>query len=117
MAVDMLVMAGLISAEDAKTLPAYKVFARPDLKIIDTIKSSGRYSDDLHLSFSNDRLCVNKIPTVIKEDDVRDLYNGIFSLVGYEQAIDSAVKAITSKLDNLFLEKKDAESLEEKTLK
>ena len=95
----------------------YKVFARPDLKIIDTIRSSGRYSEELHLSFSKDRLCVNKIPTVIKEQDVRDLYNGVFSLVGYEQAIDSAVNAITAKLDNLFLEKNDAESLEEKTLK
>lgn len=114
---DMLALAGIISAKDVKTQPAYKVFARPDIKIIDTIRSSGRYSEDLHLSFSKDRLCVNKIPTVIKEQDVRDLYNGIFSLVGYEQAIDSAVNAITSKLDDLFLEKNDAESLEEKTLK
>lgn len=117
MEVDMLVMAGLVSAKEAKNLPTYKVFARPDLKIIDTIKSSGRYPKDLHLSFSEDRLCVNKIPTVIKEDDVRDLYNGVFSLVGYEQAIDSAVKAITAKLDNLFLEADHAESLDEKTLK
>lgn len=114
---DILALAGIISAKEAKTIPVYKVFARPDLKIIDTIRLSGRYSKDLNLSFYKDRLCVNKIPTVIKEDDVRDLYNGIFSLVGYEQAIEAAVNAITSKLDSLFLEEKDAESLEEKTLK
>jgi hypothetical protein len=115
--VDMLVLAGVVSKNEAKTLPTYKVFARPDLKIIDTIKSSGRYSEDLTLNFSNNRLCVNKVPTVIKEDDVRDLYNGVFSLIGYEQAVETVVKAITSKLDILFLENNDAESLAKEALK
>jgi hypothetical protein len=111
---DLLVLSGLITKSEAQALPQYKTFARPDKKIIDTIKSSGKYPKEMDLSFSKDRLCINKVPTVIKEDDVRDLYNGMFSLVGYEQAIDSAVKAITSKLDNLFLEADNAESLDKK---
>ena len=101
----------------AKTPPDCQLFERIDLKIIGTIKSSGRYSDDLILSFSKGRICVNKVPTVIKEDDVINLYNGLFSLIGHEKAIDYAVNVITSKLDSLFMRRNHAESLDEKTLK
>jgi hypothetical protein len=114
---DMLVMAGVVSKQEADTLPVYQKFARPDLKIIDTIKASKRYPDNLILSFSQGKLCINQVPTVIMEDDVKDLYNGIFSLIGYEQAIKSTVDAITSKLDDLFMEKNNEESLDEKALK
>ena len=48
---------------------------------------------------------------------MRDLYNGVFSLIGYEQAVETVVKAITSKLDILFLENNDAESLAKEALK
>ena len=100
---EMFVMAGLMTKAESKNTQEIARFARPDLKIIDKINNSGRYPKELKISFSDDRLCINKVPTVIKEDDLRDLYNGMFSLIGYEQAIDTTVKAITAKLDELFV--------------
>lgn len=112
-AIDELVMAGLISAEEAKTLKPFEVFGRPDLKIIDSVHESKRYPKEMNISFENGKLCVNRVPTNIKEEDVRDLYNGMFSLVGYKQAIENAVKAITTKLDGLFGEEPKEDSNEE----
>lgn len=114
---DMLAMAGVISASEAKSAPNQTISARPDRVIIDKINSSGRYHKKMNLSFQEGRLCVNCVPTIIKEEDVRDLYNGIFSLVGYDQAIDYALDAITSKLDNLFLLEGKDESVVKETLK
>ena len=109
---DMFAMAGLLTCEESKQLPAKSQYARPDLKIVDVINNSGKYPKELKISFSKDRLCINHIPTVIKEDDVRDLYNGVFSLIGYDIAIETAVKAITDKLDDLFGEERDEKPLD-----
>lgn len=104
-------LSGVISSSEYKEL-GKNVFARPDLKIFQKIKESKKYSKEMELSFSNGRLCVNKVATIIKEDDVIDLYNGTFSLMGYEQAINVSVEAIDSKLSPLFAEQKNEESLD-----
>lgn len=95
---DMLAMAGLMAPDDAKKAPRQK-FGRPDLVILE--KLCQKY-EGMILHFEDGHLCVNSCPTTIIEDDVRDMYNGIFSLRSYSDAIHETVVAIEKKLDPLF---------------
>ena len=76
----------------------------PAKKIVNAIKKLNKYPEEMKLSFNKGRLCVNLVPTVIKERDLRHLYNGMMSLIGEKEAVDMVVKAITNKLDDLFKE-------------
>ena len=113
---ELLAMAGLMDRKEAKVC-SLDSYARPDLKIIDKIKQSGRYPDCMKLSFYKGKLCINSVPTVIREEDLQDLYNGTLSLIGYDQAINSVVSVIQTKLDDLFKGVENAESLVEESLK
>lgn len=95
---DMLALAGVISTQAAKSMP-HEPYARPDGVIMAKVEVKFK---NLSLSFRKGRLCINKVPTTIMEDDLRDLYNGTFALKSYKEAVDAAVKVIEDKLSPLF---------------
>ena len=95
---DMLALAGVISTTAAKAMP-HEPYARPDGVIMGKVEAKFK---NLSLSFRKGRLCVNKVPTTLMEDDLRDLYNGTFALKSYKEAVDATVKVIEDKLSPLF---------------
>jgi hypothetical protein len=100
--VDMLVMAGIIPASQASITTIGKPYGNPAKRIIEKVLQDGKFPKQLKLSFGEKRLCVNKVPTLISEDDVRDLYNGLFGLRGYDEAIEAVSKTLVDKLTILF---------------
>lgn len=104
----LLALAGVMSIAEANDRVTT---ARPDLKILYKVMLSGKFPDSLELAFCEGRLCVNQIPTTILEDDCRDLYNGIFSLKSYQEAVDTVVETIIQKLVPLFGKADTNESL------
>lgn len=95
---EMMALCGLISNAEAASM----VSTRPDLKILEALTAEGDFPDNINLEFFEGFLCVNEVPTVIKEDDIRDAYNGHLSLTSEREAIDTVVKLVKCKLTPLF---------------
>ena len=90
---------------------------RPDRELIRRLTEGGCFPDNINFEFFDGRLCVNEVPTTIREDDVADLYNGFSALSSRAEAIDTAVSLLKRKLAPLFgLEEKSAEPLQEDRL-
>lgn len=97
---DLLVLAGVISDEEANDMP----WARHPADIV--LKNVEESFEDLKLSFESGLLTVNSCPTKIKEEDLRDLFNGTASLIGYKEAVNTTSKVIKKKLSTLFVKTK-----------
>lgn len=95
-----LAMAGIIEADVAKTLP--KPLPDPRKTVLKMVTDTGIFPKNMRLHFDEGYLCVNNVPTTIKEDDLRDLYNGTLALKSYEEAVQTAVEVMTNKIGMLF---------------
>lgn len=89
---DQLFMAGLdVERSGCKVVPSKA--------ILDEIQTKFA---DLKLKFREDRLYVNGAPTIILEDDVRDLYNGTLAFESPEAAISSVCNVLEKRLATIF---------------
>jgi len=98
---ELLKLAGLIDKEEAQKLST----PRPDLKILDTLMNDEELPE-MELTFFEERLCVNDVPTIIREDDLRDLYNGYQAFNGEEEAINIVVSTVKRLLTQIFRKEK-----------
>lgn len=95
---ETLTRAGIaLSTEDK----LFQIGKSPEVQILDRVTDCGEFPD-MYLAFFDGQLCINKVPTVIREEDCRDLYNGMLSFHGYEKAIETVVEAIKNELMKLF---------------
>ncbi len=92
---ESLCLAGLIDKDKIKSIA-------PEHIILKTV--SDCYCD-MNLIFAHGILYVNKCPTIISEDDVRDLYNGMLAFTSYEEAVEMCVDVLKEKLA-IFVKKK-----------
>lgn len=99
--VDDLFFSGLLTFKEAKEYKN-KEFERPDKEIISAVHNKLGRPEDVKISFLKGRLCINKAPTVIFEDDIRDAYNGILSLDNKSNSIEKVSNLIFEKLKPLF---------------
>jgi hypothetical protein len=95
---DLLAMAGVITKDEAASFPKFV----PDIKILANLMGCGEFPDNMDLIFLDGRLCVNEVVTTIREDDVKDLYNGHQAFNGSDEAIDYAVEVLKKRLLPLF---------------
>ncbi len=93
----MLFDAGIISKEEREKINP----SRPDLKILDTLMKDEELPE-MELTFFDGRLCINDVPTIIKEEDLRDLYNGYQAFNGEKEAVDLIVATVKRLLTQLF---------------
>lgn len=96
---ELLTMAGLMTAKEAKALIGS---VSPEENVLYKLKNSGNLPRNIQLSFDDGRLCVNDVPTIIREDDCRDMYNGNLAFEGPEKATEIVVQAIENELMKLF---------------
>lgn len=93
----LLKLAGLIDKKEAEHL----MQSEPSVNFLNSLMSD----EDLpkmKLEFEKGKLCVNKVPTVICEDDVKDLYNGYASFHGAEEALKLVTITVKNRLMELF---------------
>lgn len=93
----MLFDAGIIGKDELEKINP----SRPDLKILDTLMKDEELPE-MELTFFEGRLCINDVPTTIKEEDLRDLYNGYQAFNGEKEAIDLVVATVKRLLTQLF---------------
>jgi hypothetical protein len=103
---DILALSGIITKAEAASMGNCPL--RPDLVILHKLTESGDFPENIALSFLGGHLCVNEVPTRIKEEDVRDAYNGFYALTSHKEAVDTVVGLLKEKLKPLFgTEEKD----------
>lgn len=95
---ETLALAGLVSKEEVSKMKK----GRPDLQVLKMLRKSRVFPESMLLQFSHGRLCVNGVPTVVREEDVMDLYNGMSALSNKRRALTIVVRLITKKLKVLF---------------
>jgi hypothetical protein len=95
---DILVLCGLMDAKECKGNTSF----RPDLRILHKVTRDESLPDEMNLLFLEGRLCVNEVPTNIREEDLCDCYNGLMALKSHEEAEKEVVSIIRKKLQGLF---------------
>jgi hypothetical protein len=95
---ELLCTAGIITKEEAEEMSK---IPRPDLDILDTLMDDEELPE-MELMFFEERLCINEVPTIIKEDDLRDLYNGYAAFNGPKEARKVVISTIKKFLMQLF---------------
>lgn len=93
-----LFLAGLIDSQELTKIEK----SRPDREIIDKIMNCGELQDGLKLAFKENKLCVNDVPTWMKESDLRDAYNGLCGLTSHEETVNHLAELIKNRLKPLF---------------
>jgi len=96
--------AGVIGKEEAAKMVKNP---RPDLEILFGVMHCGEFPEEIELAFLGGCLRVNEVPTTIREDDVRDLYNGYLSFRGQKEATQVVVEFLKEKLLPLFKKEKE----------
>jgi len=94
---DLLKMAGIITKEEASEWSWF----RPDTQILGVLMECEELAE-MDLVFMDGRLCINEAPTIIREEDVRDLYNGHEAFHGADEATEYVVEVLKEKLLPLF---------------
>jgi hypothetical protein len=94
---ELLLWAGIISKEESEKMEC----AHPDLDILHTLMNDEEFPE-MELMFFEGRLCINEVPTIIREDDLRDLYNGHAAFNGSEEAEKVVISTIKKLLMELF---------------
>lgn len=94
---ELLFWAGIINEKEAKNMEC----SRPDLEVLHTLMNDEELPK-MELMFFEGKLCINEVPTIIKEDDLQDLYNGYTAFNGSEEAKKVVVSTIKKFLMQLF---------------
>jgi hypothetical protein len=71
-------------------------------QMLETIRKGNLYSDNIEFKFEKKRLCLNGIPTKIKEYDLCCLYNGLLPFIGHEKSLKKISKMIGKKIEPIF---------------
>lgn len=95
---DILVLSGLATKGEVSDTSV----SRPDKEILKYVETSGEFPCNFELSWMDERLCVNEVPTQIREEDVRDAYNGLQALTSKGEAMTYVGDLIKNKLKVLF---------------
>lgn len=96
---ELLLMAGVIEEKDLDNVEVRAWSTTPGETILKKVESN---FEEINLSFKDGKLSVNGAITCILEDDLRDLYNGLFGLRSYREAMDTCVAVVVEKLSPLF---------------
>jgi hypothetical protein len=107
---ETLVLCGLLEIDEFKS--GNKNWGRPDLVVLHKIAEDPELPQNLNLQFLGGRLCVNSVPTRIKEEDVCDMFNGLQALRSPQEACDQVVDTLREKLKALFGKEEENEHTE-----
>jgi hypothetical protein len=97
---ETLFLCGILGVEEFKD--NNENWGRPDLVVLHKINQDSHLPKNMNLQFLNGYLCINTIPTIIKEDDVADMFNGLQALKSPKEACDDVVETVRKKLKVLF---------------
>ncbi len=95
---DALVLAGLCEKVPDKQ-PESPITAK--LEILENI-NRGQFSDNMKLTFNNEYLTVNGLPTKVTTQSVKWAYMGLAALRSHEEAVEEISGLLRNKLQELF---------------
>jgi hypothetical protein len=98
---ELLCMAGLMSAEEAKQRSPGVDVLNGEVCILNKVKEEGEF-EGLELEFLQNRLCINGAASNITEEAICGAYFGLATLLSHEEAVDYIAKIIRKKLKRLF---------------
>lgn len=99
----LLVLAGVLDSEEVDEKDVNRLNgSNVDHEVLQKVLELGNFPENLKISFSNKKFCVNDVPTNINEFDLCCLYNGLVAFTSHEKAITKVAKLICKRMTPLF---------------
>jgi hypothetical protein len=99
---DLLKLAGVIDEVESTEDDRHVISGNTNVEVLKRVKELGNFPENLKISFSEKKLCVNNVPTNVGEFELCCLYSGLLAFTSHDKAVNKVAKLICKKLQPLF---------------